>query len=291
MRETLWQRLTRGARRLRQQSDWAVFAGSDWPDRIMGVPVTDRFHSKQGRSTGRWILRAEKRHLAVYLKRHYWLPLWRGLLAALWPNAGLSPGLREWRQLEWARDHGMLVPRALAAAEYIGPWGRLQSFLAVEELGGMVPLHEAVTAAERNLGEQAFLNWKRTLVIELARIARALHERRYFHKDFYLCHFFIPEDATWRIPNWRACVYVIDLHRLGQHRRTWPLWQVKDLAQLLYSSEIKGIDARDRVRFWRAYWGANRHGRLPRLMKSWVLYKWRRYRRHNLKNRDYSRRA
>ena len=33
----------------------------DWADRIMDVAVTDRFHAKQGRSTGRWVLDATAR--------------------------------------------------------------------------------------------------------------------------------------------------------------------------------------------------------------------------------------
>ena len=31
------------------------------------------------------------------------------------------------------------MPRAVAAGEWVGPWGRLQGFLAVEELTGMLP--------------------------------------------------------------------------------------------------------------------------------------------------------
>ena len=73
-----WTRLVRGWRRLRQRPDWATFAGPDWADRIMDVSVTDRFHAKQGRSTGRWVLHAPDgsgRRLAVYLKRHYEIAL------------------------------------------------------------------------------------------------------------------------------------------------------------------------------------------------------------------------
>jgi hypothetical protein len=283
MKESLWRRLTRGGRRLCQGHDWATFAGADWPDRIMGVPVTDHFHTKQGRSTGRWILHDAERRLAVYLKRHYHLPWWRGLMASFWPGRGWSPAVQEWRHLHWARAQGMLVPRPVAAAEFIGPWGRLQSFLAVEELAGMVPLHEAIPAAARVLDEPTFARWKRSLIAELARLAHALHDRRHFHKDLYLCHFFIPEECMADIPDWRGRVHLIDLHRLGKHRMSWPVWQTKDLAQLLYSSEIEGINAKDRLRFWRDYWAHRRHHWLPRFMKRWVRFKWRRYRQHNLK--------
>ena len=72
---------------------------------------------------------------------------------------------------------------------------------------------------------------------ELARLARELHRRRVFHKDLYFCHFYIPESFTRNLPaDWTNRVVMIDLHRLARHRFTAAWWQVKDLAQLLYSS-------------------------------------------------------
>jgi len=264
---TLWRRLFRGVRRLRQQPYWEHFAGPGWADRILSVPVSDRFHAKQGRSVGRLILEAGGRRLVVYLKRHYRLPGRDGLLAALWPGRGRSPALHEWEHLEWARAEGLPVPTAAAAGEFIGPWGRLQSFLAVEELTGMLPLHEAVPLAAGRLPADAFRRWKHGLAAEMARIARALHDRRRFHKDLYLCHFYIAEADTGRLPDWRGRVWLIDLHRLGHHPWAAAWWLAKDLAQLLYSSDVPGVTARDRLAFWRAYW----QGRRPPWWVRWAV--------------------
>jgi Lipopolysaccharide kinase (Kdo/WaaP) family len=280
---SLWHRLSRGTRHLWQRPDWPAFAGPDWPERIMATAVTDRFHAKQGRSIGRWVLLAGGQRLAVYLKRHYRLPRWQGLLAVLWPQHGWSPALQEFQHLEWARSQGFPVPATVAAGEYLGPWGRLQSFLAVEELAGMLPLHEAVPAAAAALDGATFARWKRGLVAELARLTRALHDRRCFHKDLYLCHFYVPAEDTRRLPDWPGRVHLIDLHRLGQHGWTWRWWQVKDLAQLLYSSEVVGVTARDQLRFWRLYRGGTR-GRLTRWLERGIVVRWRRYRRHNSKD-------
>jgi heptose I phosphotransferase len=253
----------------------------------MSMAVTDRFHAKQGRSTGRLILRRDSRQLSVYLKRHYRLSRWRGLLATVWPNAGWSPAVQEWHHLRWARDRGMPVPAAVAAGEYIGPWGLFQSFLAVEELTDMLPLHEAVPAAASCLDANTFQAWKHSLGAEVARLVRALHAGRHFHKDLYLCHFYIPRQWTEAVPCWSGQVHLIDLHRLGHHRLTWRFWQMKDLAQLLYSSDVPGIEVRDRLRFWRAYRGTESRNWLNRLLRYGILLKWQRYRHHNLrKNRE-----
>ncbi len=222
----------------------------------------------------------------MYLKRHYRLSWWRGLLAALWPGRGWSPALEEWSHLEWARAQGLPVPAPVAAGEFIGPWGRLQSVLAVEELHDMLPLHEAIPAASARLDPGTFDAWKRGLTAELARLVRAIHARRAFHKDLYLCHFYVPRAATGRlVTDWLGRAHLIDLHRLGRHPWTWPLWQVKDLAQLLYSSEVPGVTARDRLRFWRCYLGAARRTIWGRWLGRLVRLKGQRYRRHNEKRK------
>jgi hypothetical protein len=313
-RETFWQRLLCGVRRQRLRDDWERFAGPDWADHIMDRPVTDRFHAKQGRSTGRLIMRGgepgasatgvvernsfrsernefrstarqEAQHLTVYLKRHHQLPWWQGFLAILWPRGGWSPAFQEWAHLEWARQQGVPVPKVVAAGEFIGPGCRLRSFLAVEELTGMLPLHEAIPLAFRTLPADRFRRWKRSLVAEVARLARLLHDRRTFHKDLYLCHFYIARADTQTIVDFRGRIHLIDLHRLTYHPWTWRVWQVKDLAQLLYSTEITGLDDRDRLRFWRDYRGPGPWRSVQNWLRRFVLFKWRRYRRHNLRRK------
>src|SRR5205823_15020004 len=120
---------------------------------------------------------------------------------------------------------------AVAAGEFVGPWGRLQSFLAVEELAGMLPLHEAIPLAAERLPPATFTVWKRGLIAEMARIARASHDRHWYHKDLYLCHFYVPEADTRRVPpDWAGRLYLIDFHRLSRHPLTSLMFRAKDLA-------------------------------------------------------------
>jgi hypothetical protein len=279
---TLWQRLFHGVRRLRHQPHWPDFAGPDWAELIMQASITDRFHAKQGRTIARWTLGSETRRLVVYLKRHYRLPWLHGWMALLWPDGNWSPAMQEWQHLEWARSAGLPVPTAAAGGEFIGPWGRFRSFIAVEELTGMLALHEAVPLAAQRLDPAAFRRWKRGLIRHMAALARRLHDRRWFHKDFYLCHFYIAEEDTGRLPDdWNDRVRLIDLHRLAQHRWTWPWWRIKDLAQLLYSSDVKGVDVRDRLWFWRLYFGAARRQQSIRWLRRIILLQaWNYQRRH-----------
>jgi heptose I phosphotransferase len=282
---SLCRRLLRGTKRLFARADWETFAGATWPDRIMHAAVTDDFHQKQGRSTGRLILRHGGQQLSVYLKRHHRLSRWRGLLATLWPGGNWSPALQERARLAWAEQQGVPVPRVVAAGEFLGPWGRLQSCLIVEELAGMLALHQAIPLASRRLDPVTFRRWKQGLAAEVARVCLALHTRAHFHKDLYLCHFFIARDDLDRVPDWTGRVHLIDLQRLRWHRLTWVWWIVKDLAQLLYSSELAGVTMRDRLTFWRAYLGPLEHTWGGRMLRRLVLLKRWRYRDHNTKRR------
>jgi heptose I phosphotransferase len=280
-----WQRLLRGARRLDDTLRWQSALGPHWADTIMGVCTDDDFHAKQGRSTARWVI-AEG--LSVYLKRHYRLAWWRGLLALVAPGCNWSPAFQELTNLRWALSAGLPVPQPVAAAEFIGPGWRLQSVLAVGELTGMLPLHQAIPLARARLAPQVFLQWKRVLLAELAHLAAELHRRRRYHKDLYLCHFYLPRALIdgWRpdpVASFRGQLYMIDLHRLAHHRWTWPYWQLKDLAQLLYSSDVDGVTERDRAEFWRLYRGRSARSGWTRWLEWAIRLKWLRYRGHNRK--------
>ena len=272
------QRLRRGCQRVFAAPEWVTHVGADWAESIFNVVVHDRFFTKQGRSIARWTLDGE-RPLVVYLKRHFRLPRWHGLLTALVPSMRWSPGWSEHHNLEVARRLGVPVPRVLAAGEFVRPGGHLQSFLAVEELTGMLPLHEAIPLASRRLAPHVFARWKRGLIAEMVRLARLLHDGRWFHKDLYFCHFYIREADTRTLPeSWPQNVHMIDFHRLQQHKLTSPWWQAKDLGQLLYSSDVEGVTPRDRARFWKLY----THGRSPAsLVRAIVLLRARNNHGHN----------
>lgn len=245
--------------------DWLAFAPPTG-DALMAAELHDRLHVKQGRAIVRWTLSRGDRRLVVFLKRHF---------------RGNADAAREADHLRWAERNGFRVPRVVAVGEKRESWRRSQSYLALEELTGMSALHEAIPAAERQLDPAAFQRWKRGLIAALAALVARLHALRHFHKDLYLCHFFVPDHSCRAEPaSWNELT-MIDLHRLGHHRWTAAWWRLKDLAQLLYSSDVPGVTPRDRLRFARLYAGANRRTLAWRCLRWAVGVRWRNYRRHN----------
>ena len=168
------------------------------------------------------------------------------------------------------------MPEVVAAGEEIGPWGRLRGFLMVAELIGADEVNRVIPRLAESLDPATFARLKREVIAEMAEIAARLHASRSFHKDLYLCHYFLDpaRPAGFRLT-------LIDLHRLGRHRWTAWRWRWKDLGQLLYSTEgVAGIDDRDRLRFWKHY-QARMRLRWPRAEARAIRAKAARYLAHN----------
>jgi heptose I phosphotransferase len=275
---TLAERLVRGTRWIWLAEEYRAALPADLGETVMALETKDRFHAKQGRSTARVRFDSPWGPLSVYLKRHFELPWSARLSALLHPSGKHSPAAAEWAHLERARGLGVSVPDVVAAGERIGPWGALQSFLIIAELEGCLPLNEALPILSARLPAPEFHRVKRQLVMEMAAMTAKLHGANVFHKDLYLCHFFLEPNLSGA--NGRRLT-LIDLHRLGEHRLTSVRWQVKDLAQLLYSTfDVREIDDRDRARFWMHYRKRLRF-RGARLRAIWIRCKAARYQSHN----------
>ena len=300
---SFWERLVRGVRWSWIDPRYRAALPPDLDASVMTLEAVDRLHTKQGRSTARVVFPAVGEAtdraatagdtgtsarpadpLAVYLKRHFRLP-WLARLAALVDPAGRhSPGPAEWSHLERARSLGVPVPDVVATGERIGPWASLQSYLMVAELTGSLELNVALPELAAELDPLELAAFKRRLVPEMARITAALHRACVFHKDLYLCHFYL--DLRQIADNAKEVKLVlIDLHRLAEHR-LWPdRWRCKDLGQLLYSTMgVAGIDDRDILRFWKHYRRALGL-RWPLWQARMVRLKAARYLRHNRKDR------
>ncbi len=274
----LWNRLRSGAR-------WAWISEThrdrlpeDLDRSVMALQSSDRLHQKQGRSTCRVRFDGPNGPLSVYLKRHYQLPWSRRLAALFHPSGYHSDAGAEWRHLRFARELGIPIPEPVAVGEHLGPWASLQSYLMIEELQGFTPLHEAVPTMAERLPHPQFVIWKRKVIREVARMTSRIHQAKAFHKDLYLCHFFIHLNRD------TSPMHLIDLHRLQQHQMTELWWRWKDLGQLLFSTiGVEGIEDADRLRFW-VHYRRSLKPNWPRLQRRIIDLKARRYLQHNQKS-------
>lgn len=281
---SLWERLVRGVRWCWVDPRYRAALPPNLDASVMAIDSRDRLHAKQGRSTARVVFHGRAgeadRPVAVYLKRHYRLPWLTGIAALFDPAGRHSPGAAEWARLERARSLGVPVPEVVATGERIGPWAHLQSYLMVAELTECQELNVALPELAEELDLRSFERLKKRVIVEMARITATLHAARIFHKDLYLCHFYLDRGRL-RQDLDDVRLSLIDLHRLGEHRLLADRWRWKDLGQLLYSTDgVTGIDARDIYRFWFHY--RRRVGlRWPGWQARMIRLKARRYLKHN----------
>ena len=118
---------------------------------------------------------------------------------------------------------------------------------------------------------------KHKIIEEVARIVGRMHAKGLHHQDLYLCHFLYGPGHD-GLP-----LTLIDLQRVEQFRRLSRKWQIKDLAQLHFSS-APYITRHDIWRFWRIY-SSIYQNRIKRI-SLWhsILRKSKRIRRHTLKH-------
>ncbi|MER3415370.1 MAG: hypothetical protein C4297_04040 [Gemmataceae bacterium] len=239
---------------------------------IMSIRSEDRYHSKQGRSTCRIGLGdtvspgPAVAPRAVFLKRFHRAACWRRLLALLSSSSAKTPACHEWKHLLWAKRAGITVPEPLACGEQSGPGLSVSGFLMVAALDEHTPVHEALPLYYAGWPSQEFVRWKRRVIAAMARIVQRLHRCRRFHRDLYLCHFFVPNRTTWHAQD----VALIDLHRLTYRSWCTARARTKDLAQLLFSSYLPGVTCMDRWRFLYQYLYPERLKQHRRLIRAIV---------------------
>ena len=203
----------------------------------------------KNRITGRF----ERDGRAFYIKKHYRLG-WRAILEEWLRLRKAQVGARsEWQAIKRLEALGVETMRIGAYGERGKVGAYQESFLITEELGQTISLEELFDDRHRGACDGVF---KAQVIRKLADIARTLHENDVNHRDFYICHFLLDisgglEAALRRVPK----LYLIDLHRVGQRRRTPRRWIVKDLGSLYFSAMDAGLSVRDVLRFMKRYTG------------------------------------
>ncbi|PJE78685.1 Lipopolysaccharide core heptose(I) kinase RfaP [invertebrate metagenome] len=131
------------------------------------------------------------------------------------------------------------------------------SYLVTEELKNMTSLEDVCKHWNNNPPP---LPLKRAFIKKLATISRQLHDHGINHRDYYLCHFLMPNTLLTTDGQLRQdCspddlrFYLIDLHRAQLRETTPERWRIKDLSGLYYSAMECGLNHHDLLRFIRIY--------------------------------------
>lgn len=179
---------------------------------------------------------------------------WREVLKnVLYGRAPIVSAEPEWRAIERLNRAGVATPGVAGKGLRGSAPANLESFIVMPALEGMLSLEE-LTANWRGASGRNRVLLKRALLVRLAEIARCMHGAGLNHRDFYLCHFLVPDRdwAKWT-PGSPTDLTLIDLHRVQSRDRVPARWLVKDLGGLLFSALDAGLTRRDLLRFIQAY--------------------------------------
>ena len=201
----------------------------------------------------RQTLKANLAGRTVFIKRHLgvgWREIVKNLVQLRLPVVSARNELNAIRRLE---SLGVDTLHCAGFGESGGSPASRKSFIITNDLVGSVSLEEYCQNWQDEPVNPARWRLKRSLLSQLANIARQLHDNGVNHRDFYICHFHVwPEQlATPAVPEKK--VVLIDLHRVQLRRHLPRRWRLKDVAGLYFSAMDVGLTQRDCLRFISQY--------------------------------------
>ncbi|MCE3237174.1 MAG: lipopolysaccharide core heptose(I) kinase RfaP [Gammaproteobacteria bacterium] len=180
-----------------------------------------------------------------------WKEIFKNLLRGRLPVLGAT---LEWEAILRCQQAKILTTPLVG----YGKWGILNkqcSFILTRDLKETLSLETLGQAWEVN---PPLFTVKRQIIRELAKTARLFHQQKLIHRDFYLCHFLVPQavlSAEKLLPT--LPIYIIDLHRAKIKRFFRTTLLVKDLGGLLFSSLDFSLGNRDYLYFIKHYERSN----------------------------------
>ena len=234
---------------------------------------------------GRRTLRFFHEGKSYFLKIHRgvgWSEIFKNCFQGKVP---VTSALSEWEALQRLQELGVPCPLPVG----VGCRGKnpaaLQSFILTEDIGESITLEELWFrwgTTQRWPAER--LRLKRSLIREVARMARLLHAHGMNHRDFYLCHFRVnPDIEKSEDQEQTGSVYLLDLHRAQIRNRTPNRWIIKDIGALLFSCLPFGLTRGDRFRFIKVYSQTSLRDVVKTNMEFWQKIErraWRMYQKH-----------
>ncbi len=226
-----------------------------WIERFEGEDIFKQLFNLQGtlyrEKEGRKTLRFSFNGKYYFTKIHRgvgWKEIIKNLSQLRLP---VFSAQNEWNAIKRLDQFGIKTMRLVGYGKRGWNPARLQSFVIVEELENTISLEDLCGSWASSKPSYAL---KRALTIEVAKIARTLHENGMNHRDFYICHFLLDVSNGKDSINPNSLhLYLIDLHRMKITRKTSWRNRVKDIAALYFSSMDIGLTKLDLMRFIRIY--------------------------------------
>ncbi len=206
------------------------------------------FRDQPGRKTLRFISNGD----GYFIKIHTgvgWREIFKNLLYLRIPILGAK---NEWQAIQRLQAIGIDTTPLVGYGSRGNNPARQQSFVITRELTDMQSLEDL--AKQWVITPPSFLA-KRALIREIARIARLLHSHGGYHRDFYICHFLLPNSILANLSNKdKSChLFLIDLHRMQWRRRPRQRWLIKDIAGLYFSTLGLALNRSDYFYFIQCY--------------------------------------
>ena len=193
-------------------------------------------------------LRFELQGRGYFLKLHWgvgWKEIFKNLFSGRLPVVGAA---NEWKAIRRLEALGVETMRLEALGREGWNPATQKSFIVTRELENTISLEDYCASWKQ---QPPHPRHKWLLLERVARMTRQLHEHGLNHRDLYICHFLL--QLPWDGTEDDLHLYLIDLHRMQQHRRLPRRWRVKDVGSLYFSAMNIGLGKRDLLRFLRLY--------------------------------------
>jgi len=215
-----------------------------------------------------------------YLKRHNmeYVGLQR-LLSPFFPKWILSQGRKEFENICDFRKCNLPTVVPLAAGEKFVHLFWVQSFVITENFAPFISLEQMFRDHPEFLIGPEGNSKKRTLIKEIALLARRMHQNGFNHRDFNATHILIYYEKGSEIPK----LALFDLQRVDRKRFLRFRWIIKSIAELNYTMPDKIFSERDRLYLFLSYRGKTELHAWDHLQWLWIKRKTTRIKRHTEK--------
>jgi len=213
-------------------------------------------------------------NVVIYLKRFGYPGIKYLVKQWIIRRSRYEAGIYDFLGAQKLAEKGVAVPRPIAYGQSSNWLGEKRSFAIIEELPGSDSLERLLPKWNQKKRGYALLRDKKELIRQTAHLVRQLHQSGYNHRDLYLSHIFLSRDG-------KGCerLNLIDLQRVFQPAILKRRWQVKDLAQLYYSSRDY-FSYKDMMQFMHEYFDNDRLTNYQKRLIRSVCRKARQIERH-----------